>query len=588
MCFDAAERVGQRVCVHELHELAVWDSLSIGTSARAGWRKIGKYLAPAIPEAPLPVVFNDATRYRLHYCMLKQGFQPLFPALPTRTTTPSSTTATAARCSPATSSSSRRRPPGALRLHRRDPRRRRRAHQRARGLQHLPPAPGPLPPRRRRLHPEHRRPGGRRHGLEGPARQAVVLGGEESVTYEAYASGVRLRTRAPLHQRTGQHRHRQLRLAGHPRARVGAQRPASASWPASSPARARTCSATSTSSPPSAAPPTPSSPTRSPPSPRTTASWCASASARSSTRSSRPPSPRPRPSGPSTARASRSTTCPTPPTSSSRSVDDIPTATARIAASRSAASAARSRAWPRSPDPRPAYQTPGMGIPPRTISSSCSHNSWELVLAGKKQKLSFADTITMPGSPTRRFAPTPACARPGSPALSAAMVQRGKVDPGPARRAHARRSATCSATPTPWSACAPPRTPRTRSTSTAPASTPRSAPAAATPTAAAAATRPATRASRAAPLDEGLKIVWASLWDFGAFEEREYYQIDHSDIAMGVLVSTQYEDEQANGVAFTGNPTVKDDPATRSTSSSARSTSSTPRPARSPSSTTSP
>jgi phosphoenolpyruvate synthase/pyruvate phosphate dikinase len=56
------------------------------------------------------------------------------------------------------------------------------------------------------------------------------------------------------------------------------------------------------------------------------------------------------------------------------------------------------------------------------------------------------------------------------------------------------------------------------------------------------------------PLDRALKLVWASLWDFGAFEEREYYQIDHRDVAMGVLVSTRYEDERANGVAFTGNP----------------------------------
>ena len=79
MCSEAAERVGQRVCVHELADPEVWETLSVGTSLRTGWRKVGKYLAPADPSAPLPVVFNDAVHYRLHYCMLKQAFGPLFP-----------------------------------------------------------------------------------------------------------------------------------------------------------------------------------------------------------------------------------------------------------------------------------------------------------------------------------------------------------------------------------------------------------------------------------------------------------------------------------------------------------------------------
>ncbi|MBA3545687.1 MAG: hypothetical protein H0T76_04320, partial [Nannocystis sp.] len=56
-------------------------------------------------------------------------------------------------------------------------------------------------------------------------------------------------------------------------------------------------------------------------------------------------------------------------------------------------------------------------------------------------------------------------------------------------------------------------------------------------------------------IDAAIKEVWASLWNLGAFEEREYYQIDHAQTAMGVLVSLRHEDEQANGVAFTGNPT---------------------------------
>ena len=55
-------------------------------------------------------------------------------------------------------------------------------------------------------------------------------------------------------------------------------------------------------------------------------------------------------------------------------------------------------------------------------------------------------------------------------------------------------------------------------------------------------------------LNKALATVWASLWNYGAFEERDYFQIDHSLVAMGATVSLRYNDEIANGVAFTGNP----------------------------------
>jgi hypothetical protein len=56
-----------------------------------------------------------------------------------------------------------------------------------------------------------------------------------------------------------------------------------------------------------------------------------------------------------------------------------------------------------------------------------------------------------------------------------------------------------------------------------------------------------------------LKLVWASLWNFRAFEEREYYRIPHLETHMAVLVSEAFPDELANGVAFTGNPDAADD-----------------------------
>ena len=55
-------------------------------------------------------------------------------------------------------------------------------------------------------------------------------------------------------------------------------------------------------------------------------------------------------------------------------------------------------------------------------------------------------------------------------------------------------------------------------------------------------------------IENGLKKVWASLWNTKAFEEREYYQIDHKKVRMGILVSRAFPDEDSNGVAFTGDP----------------------------------
>jgi hypothetical protein len=453
----------------------------------------------------------------------------------------------------------RRRPRGALRLHRRDPRRRRRAHQRGRGLQHLPPDPGPLPPRRRRLHPERRRPGGRRHGLERPARRR-----RPRRRGERHLRGLRqrrrLRPRAPLHQRTvstatgsfgwqdilvlesapsdlrgvmaGVVTGARQDLLSHLNV-LAAQRGTPNAFIADP------LAAFAALRRPAGAP---------------------AASARSSTRSSRPPSPRPRPSGPSTARASRSSNLPDPAFLDLRSVDAIPTATAEdrgLAIGRFGGKVKGLATLYRRPS-IPPIRPPASASPPPTTSSSCQDNSWELVLAGKKQTLSFADTITAwLADPT--FAPTPACAGPGSrpcpPRWSSAARSTRPCSPScatrigdvfgdarhhgpPALLLERRGRARVQRRRPLHLGQRLRRRPRRRSGGDSACDPGKSR----------------------RPLDEGLKIVWASLWDFGAFEEREYYPDRPRDIAMGVLVSTQYEDEQANGVAFTGNPTVKGDP----------------------------
>jgi hypothetical protein len=55
-------------------------------------------------------------------------------------------------------------------------------------------------------------------------------------------------------------------------------------------------------------------------------------------------------------------------------------------------------------------------------------------------------------------------------------------------------------------------------------------------------------------LEAALRAVWSSVWSFQAFEERAYFRIDQTRVAMAVLVQESIDDEVVNGVAITANP----------------------------------
>jgi hypothetical protein len=54
-------------------------------------------------------------------------------------------------------------------------------------------------------------------------------------------------------------------------------------------------------------------------------------------------------------------------------------------------------------------------------------------------------------------------------------------------------------------------------------------------------------------IENAIKKVWASCWNFRAFEEREYYKIEQNSVAMGILVHRSFPNENANGVVITKN-----------------------------------
>jgi len=51
-------------------------------------------------------------------------------------------------------------------------------------------------------------------------------------------------------------------------------------------------------------------------------------------------------------------------------------------------------------------------------------------------------------------------------------------------------------------------------------------------------------------VEDAIRTVWASLWYPRAYDERDYYNVDQSQLAMGVLIHPAYRSERVNGVAI--------------------------------------
>lgn len=201
----------------------------------------------------------------------------------------------------------------------------------------------------------------------------------------------------------------------------------------------------------------------------------------------------------------------------------------------------------------PDQRTTGLGVPMRYYDEFMATNTWQVDVGAGPQVLAYAETLDA-WLADEEFRTDAAVRQQRLAALRAEMRAHGEVSPALVQALHDRIALVFGSDRVMV---------RVRSSSNA-EDTPsfNGAGLYDSASACAADSLPGADPSESAcdsseeprPLEAALVEVWASLWNQGAFEERDYYQLDHAQIAMGATVSLRYEGERANGVAFTGDP----------------------------------
>ena len=62
-----------------------------------------------------------------------------------------------------------------------------------------------------------------------------------------------------------------------------------------------------------------------------------------------------------------------------------------------------------------------------------------------------------------------------------------------------------------------------------------------------------THHEREGHISHSIRQVWAGMWTYRAYQERDFHSISHNSACMGVVVYPSFRNEAANGVAVTQN-----------------------------------